>query len=169
MKQPSFFPKIDLEAAQLCFNKKQYEECLHVLAEPFLAELYLKNTFDFVDQLTEIQQVLIFHNYMVSQMNGGGCIQLLHNGYIGILIDLPEFYQKINLSKMAVIIDNIIKFYIINKASIDAELSVEEFAQLYSQFPEAESLDQQFMEELNETERVLSAYAIDHFPELGHS
>ncbi len=169
MKQPTFSPKINLEAAKTCFNESKYDECLQIFAEPFLEELYLKNTFDVFEQLTDIQQVMICYSYLVNQMNGGGCIQLLHNGYVGILIDLPEFFQKINLPKMAKTIHDIIKFYLLNKDAIDTELSVDEFAQLYAQFPEAEILDQQFMNELNYTDQQLASYALDHFSDLGQA
>jgi len=161
-----FLPAVSaklLKQKQASGNLEDYYE---LLAEPLHEELYRRQTFDFIDELSEGQQLLLSYDYVLMQVSQGGFIQLIQNGYIGLLLPMPAWLNMVDAPGMAKLIDDVLKVYVLNKNILDKETSVEEFAMLYNELPEFEILDQRF-EELNEqTIKKILAYASSHIEEF---
>jgi hypothetical protein len=142
------------------------EAFFSLLVEPLHEELYKRRTFDFMDELSEGQQLLLSFDYVRMQVGQGGFIQLIQNGYIGLLISMPEWLYMVHAPEMAKNIDDVIKVYVLNRELLDKQTTVEEFAKLYDELKEFEILDSQFQELHDETLHLMVAYAQTHMSEF---
>lgn len=138
------------------------EEVFEWLAEPIHEELYKKQDFTFIDQLSEAQQLLISYDYLRMQVLQGGFIQLIQNGYIGILPNMPDQLNGIKDKHMAKTLDDVLKVYVLNREILDKETSVEEFAKLYEEMQEFITLDEQFVHQHPETIHLIVDNAKAH-------
>jgi hypothetical protein len=159
MNKEFFLPSISDDAINEALNAEHPYILIEVLVEPLHEELYRRQSFDFLENLTEGQQLFLCFDYVMMQVKGGGFLQLLHNGYAGLLIDLPEQLNAIGAKKMSLIIDKVLQFFVSRKDAIEMEMSVEEFAKLYDQFPEINTLDQHFVDDYIEALKCMNDYA----------
>lgn len=161
-----FLPNIAhtaLSAAQASDDLFQYFD---LLTQPLHEELYKRKTFDFLDELSEGQQLFISYDYVQHQVMQGGFIQLIQNNYIGLLPDMPQWLTNVGAPQMAQLIDDVLKVYVLNKAIFDKANTVEEFVKLYDEFKEFEILDEQFRTHNIETITVMLAYATQHIQDF---
>lgn len=161
-----FLPVIDsnmLKAAQASGDLFQYFD---LLTQPLHEELYKKKTFDFFDELSEGQQLLLSYDYVQNQVLQGGFIQLIQNGYIGLLPDMPQWLTNMGANATAKLIDDVLKVYVLNKATFDQATSIEDFVKLYDELKEFELLDDQFRTFNTETLSIILAYATLHIQEF---
>jgi len=115
-----------------------------LLVQPLHEELYKKNDFNFLDELSDMQQLLLSYDYVRAQVGQGGFIQFLVNGYAPLLINMPEWLNKIGAAEMAQLIDDVLKVYVLNIDYIKKEISVEDFGKLYEELKEFEALDKRY-------------------------
>lgn len=137
-----------------------------LLVQPLHEELYRKQDFNFLDELSEGQQLLLSFDYVWMQVMQGGFIQLIQNGYIALLPPMPEWLNKIEDPEMAKLLDDVLKVYVLNRERLGKETTVEEFAALYEEFKEFEQLDEQFRALQEGTIRKILKYAGDHLLEF---
>src|SRR5690242_7629241 len=98
-----------------------------MLAQPLHEELYRRQDFTFLDELSEGQQLMLSYDYLRQQALQGGFIQLIQNGYIGLLPAMPAQLDMVGDHEMAQIIDDVLKVYVLNRELLDKETSVQEF------------------------------------------
>lgn len=131
---------------------------------PIHEELYKQQDFAFIETLSPGQELLLRYDYVRMQVVQGGFIQLLQNGYVGLLPPLPEMLTQVGAPEMAKVIDDVLRVFSLNNEALSKETTVEEFARLYDEFKEFEALDAAF-ERLNApTEIILVDYAL-RFPD----
>jgi len=160
--------KPQIRAAELKEKQQQgrEHEYFELLVEPLHEELFKRKDFGFLDELTEGQQLLLSYDYIRMQVMQGGFIQLIQNGYIGLLPPMPNWLFAINAGEMAAVIDDVLKVYVLNHELLEKETSVEEFAKLYDELKEFEIIDERF-EGLNEsTINKILAFATQHIGEF---
>ncbi len=138
------------------------EELFEFLVEPLHEELYKRQDFTFIDELSAGQQLLISYDYVRMQVLQGGFIQMIQNGYVGILPAMPEWLKMVKDRYMAKTIDDVLKVYVLNREMLDKQTSVEEFAKLYDELKEFETLDEQFMAQNDDTIKLITDYALAH-------
>ena len=140
----SFLPRIPAQVLKEKMASDDPVELFETLVEPIHEELYRRQDFTFIDQLSVGQQLLVSYDYVRMQVMQGGFIQLIQNGYIGILLPMPAWLQDIGADDMAKVIDDVLKVYVLNRSLLDKETTVEEFAKLYEELGEFAILDEQF-------------------------
>ena len=162
----NFLPLVDKEKINLAYKNLMYDEVYEMLVEPLHEELYKRQTFDFIDELSDGQQLLLAYDYLRTQVGQGGFIQFIQNGYIGLLPSMIEQLMKIGSKEMAVVLDDVLKVYVLNMEQLGRQTTVEEFAKLYEEFKEFEIIDQRYMELNLATEKNMLDYAIQHLNEF---
>ena len=166
MNKDFFLPSIDDDKLNEALSAEHPYHIMELFVEPLHEELYRRQSFDFMEELTEGQQLILCFDYVLMQVKGGGFLQLLHNGYAGLLIDLPEQFHAIDAPDMAELIDKVLQFFVPKKAMIEQEMSVEDFAKLYEQFPEINQLDERFLAIYLDALRKINDYIRHHIQEF---
>ena len=130
-----------------------------LLCQPLHEELYKRQDFNFVDELSEGQQIMVTYDYIRVQVGQGGFIQLIQNGYVLLLPNMPEWLQKVGANDMAKVIDDVLKVYVLNRELLDKDHSVEDFAKLYDELNEFEEIDKRFSQYDTTTIKSIVKYA----------
>jgi hypothetical protein len=162
----NFKPEI---AAALLKEKQQPGnelEYFELLVEPLHEELYKRRNFDFLNELTEGQQLLLSYDYVRMQVMQGGFIQLIQNRYIGLLPPMPNWLFAISAGEMAQVIDDVLKVYVLNNEMLEKETTVEEFAKLYEELKEFEIIDDRFAQLNESTIHKILVFATRHIDEF---
>jgi hypothetical protein len=162
----SFLPKIDNEKLKQTLAAGDDFVLFDLLAEPLHEELYRRQEFHFMDELTDGQQLILSYDYLRSQIAQGGFIQFLVNGYIGLLPEMPGWLQRMGADEMAQVVDDAIKVYVLNHDLFAKELSNEEFARLYEELKEFEIIDSRFAALNDVTIHIIMDYAKKHIDEF---
>lgn len=164
-----FLPKISLSELISLQEQDQTEAIFEQLVLPLHEELYKKQDFNFIETLSPGQELLIRYDYVRMQVLQGGFIQLIQNGYVNLLLSMPQMLKQVGSPKMAQLLDDVLKVFSLNYEGLSKETSVEEFAKLYEEYTEFEELDARFATENAATEKSIVAYALrfpDEFIEL---
>jgi len=161
-----FLPKVDPERLRNALTSSDGRILFELLVEPLHEELYRRQDFNFMDILTEGQQLILSYDYLLQQVEQGGFIQLLVNGYIGLLPDMPGWLQRVGAPEMAAVIDDVIKVYVLNVNLFDREMKPQEFARLYDELKGFEVLEDRFNLHKKATMEAIFTYAKAHLGEF---
>ncbi len=164
-----FLPKLSLSELIKLQEQNEIESVFEQLVLPIHEELYKKQDFAFIETLSPGQELLIRYDYIRMQVLQGGFIQLIQNGYINLLLAIPQMLNQVGAPEMAQLLDDVLKVYTLNCEELSKETTVEEFAKLYEEFTEFEALDARFSAENAQTEQAIVAYALrfpDEFMEI---
>ncbi|MBN8669820.1 MAG: DUF4375 domain-containing protein [Chitinophagales bacterium] len=161
-----FLPEVKAEALEAAKQAGDDNALWDMFIQPLHEELYRRQDFNFLDDLSEGQQLLISYDYVQMQVLQGGFIQLIQNGYIGLLPTMPGWLEVVGCHEMAKVIDNVLKVYVLNREELDKQTSVEEFARLYDEFQEFVTLDEDFHRLHPQVFTTLLQYAIHHTEEF---
>lgn len=112
------------------------------------------------------QHTLMAYNYLVGEVNNGGFIQLINNGYGPYIFESPlsETLREWGLVKTADIIDKAEKFYQKHKDEIAKEMSMEDFSKLYEKINDFKSLEDMFFE--TDESDIMKEYIEKHMDEF---
>lgn len=161
-----FLPAIDKNILDELLESKDENRLYDLLVTPLHEELYRRQDFNFMDDLSEGQQLLLAYDYLNTQVGQGGFIQFLVNGYIGLLPEMPGWLNVVGAHDMSQVIDDVIKVYVLNYNTFSNEKTPEEFAKLYDELKEFEILEERF-HQLNEaTIKAMMQYAKEHLDEF---
>lgn len=142
------------------------EELFDLLTQPLHMELYARGTFDFMDELSDGQQLFLAFDYIRMQVGQGGFIQLIQNGYIGLLPPAIEQLIMMGINEMAGVLDDVLKVFVLNREMLTRATSVEEFARLYEEFKEFEEIDERFARLSEKALKEMLRYAVTHTEEF---
>ena len=161
-----FLPSVDIDALKQAYADGDAEKFYDMLVQPLHEELYKRQTFEFMDDLSWGQQLLLAYDYMHMQVGQGGFIQFIQNGYIALLPSMIEQLHKLRAVEMAQVLDDVLKVYVLNREQLERTTTVEEFAKLYDEFREFEEIDKRYLLLHEPTTKMLLAYAHEHLGEF---
>lgn len=142
------------------------DEFFDLLVQPLHEELYKRQNFNFLDDLSAGQQLFLSFDYVQQQVNQGGFIQFLQNGYVSLLLPMPGWLTGMGAGDMAQVLDDVLKAYVTNIDKLDRETTVQEFARLYEELPEFTTLDERFKACQDDTMAKMLAYARDNMDDF---
>lgn len=161
-----FLPAVNSEAIINAKATGNYDELYDMLVQPLHEELYRRKTFDFLDELSEGQQLLLTYDYVRMQVGQGGFIQFIQNGYVALLPSMVEQLNKVGATDMAKVFDDVLKVYVLNREILSKATTVQEFVLLYEELKEFEGIDERY-NQLNKLTIVrMLQYALDHLDEF---
>jgi len=158
----NFLPVVDKQLILNAFEAGNYDEIYELLVQPLHEELYKRQNFDFIDELSPGQQLLLAYDYMRTQVGQGGFIQFIQNGYIGLLPNMIEQLYALGGNEMAKVLDDVLKVYVLNRDILNKSTTVEEFARLYDEFKEFEFIDAEYGRLNLPTEKIMLDYSVSH-------
>ncbi len=162
----SYLPEINKHELNTAFTQSDYDRLYELLAEPLHKELYQRQTFEFMDELSAGQQLLLAYDYLRTQVIQGGFIQFIQNGYVGLLPSLIEQLTMVGAGDMGQVLDDVLKVYVLNIDQLGRQTTVEEFAGLYEEFKEFEAIDKRFATLNLDTEKKMLHYAMTHLADF---
>jgi hypothetical protein len=155
--------KAALEAAKANDDKTVLWD---VLIQPLHEELYKTGTFDFFEDISDMQQLMLSYDYIEMQVWQGGFIQFIQNGYITLLPPMVGWLNDLGATDMAQVLDDVLKVYVLNRDILDKTTTVEEFALLYDELKEFEAIDERYAKCDAPTQELMLNYAITHLEEF---
>jgi Domain of unknown function (DUF4375) len=161
-----YLPQVSTKAVNEAKETGDYDMLYDMLAQPLHEELYRKRSFDFMDDLSDGQQLLLAYDYVRMQVGQGGFIQFLHNGYVGLLPSMIEQLMRVGAADMAKVFDDVLKVYVLNRDLIERSATVEEFALLYTELGEFEGIDERYTKLNAPTIVIMLDYAVQHLNEF---
>lgn len=161
-----FLPQVSMEAIRKAEASADRNELYDLLTQPLHEELYRRKTFDFLDDLSDGQQLLLAYDYTRMQVGQGGFIQFIQNGYIALLPSMIEQLYHIGANDMAKVMDDVLKVYVLNRELLGKPTTVEEFAQLYDELKEFEGIDDRFGQYNEPTIKLMLDYSLNHLDEF---
>lgn len=162
----NFLPFVNLVELNQAYSSGKSEIVYEMLAEPLHEELFNRQSFDFLDDLSWGQQLLLAYDYMHMQVMQGGFIQFIHNGYVSLLPSMIEQLYKLGASDMAMVLDDALKVYVLNRDLLERSTTVQEFAQLYGELKEFEGIDERYYQLNDATTQKLINYAVQNLNEF---
>lgn len=158
----NFLPAIDKNDVTKAYSDGDLDHVYELLVEPLHVELYKRQTFEFMDELSAGQQLLLAYDYLRTQVVQGGFIQFIQNGYVGLLPSLIEQLNLVGAKEMADVLDDVLKVYVLNIDQLGKQTTVDEFARLYDEFKEFEQIDSRYAALNLETEKKMLTYAMNN-------
>lgn len=159
----TFLPKITKTLWTHLVDTQDQDGLFDLVTQPLHEELYRRQDFKFMDELSPAQQMLLAYDYIQSQVLQGGFLQLIQNKYISLLLPAIEGLEHTTRDQeMIPVLDDVLKVYVLNQEALDRETSVDEFAALYQEFKEFEILDEKFSTLHSETMKKITGYISAH-------
>lgn len=121
-------------------------------------------TSESMQQLNSDQITLLAYCTYREEVMDGGHVQLIHNGY-GPFIFLNPFAKAMRLwgaKEFSKLVYRGRKFYEENSGALTAECSDAEFMAMFEQYPEADDLDDEFIEMEEEVTGIVAKYIDEH-------
>ena len=118
--------------------------------------------------LNGMQHTLLGYHFFREEINEGGFIQLIQNGY-GPYFFLNPFAKAVRLmgakdfSKLIYEAKNI---YDANRADLEKDCTDDEFMAMYEQYEAFDDLEEQFMDMEEEVTEVIARYVDEHLEEF---
>jgi hypothetical protein len=162
----NFLPSIKVSVFATIQTADNQKELYDLLVDPLHEELYNRQTFDFLSELSWGQQLILSTDYMQMHVGQGGFIQFIHNGYVSLLPNMIEQMYQLNEAAMANLLDDVLKIYVLNRDLIESATSVQEFAKLYDELKEFEEIDTRYQQLIKPFTINMLQYAANNINEF---
>ena len=117
------------------------------------------------------QHTLLGYHFFREELNVGGFVQLIQNGYGPYIFDNPfaKAMRLFGLKEFSKLIYAAKKIYDANKADLEKERDDDEFMAMYEQYEEFDDLEEEFMEMEEFVTAKLAEYVdepLEYFAEI---
>lgn len=121
-----------------------------------------------MQQLNADQITLLAYCIYREEVMDGGHVQLIHNGY-GPFIFLNPFAKAMRLwgaKEFSKLVYSGRKFYEANGKALTVDCSDDEFMAMFEQYPEADDLDDEFIEMEEDVTETVARYIDEHLSDF---
>jgi len=164
----NFLPTINEDVFAALQHTENQKDLYDMLVDPLHEELYRRQTFEFLSDLSWGQQLLLTADYMQMHVGQGGFIQFIHNGYIALLPNMIEQLYLLNEEDFAKLLDDVLKIYVLNRELIESATSVQDFAKLYDELKEFEQIDARYQLLIKPFTKKLLHFAANNISEFAN-
>ena len=146
-----------IEAAE-----KGMDEFLKLFTDAYLEALGGDITPDNMDRLNGYQHTLLALRFFTGEINEGGFVQLIQNGYGGYLFSNPvaKALRLMGAKGLSKILYKAKEIYDVHREELERETTEEEFMAMYVDFEQFDELEEKFFY-LEEEELALIAHYVD--------
>lgn len=145
------------------------DEFLQVFIDAYEKEIGGELTAEAMTRLNGYQLSLLAYHHFRREVNEGGFIQLIYNGYGGFIFENPfaKAMRLMGAKEFSKLVYSARKIYDANKKELTREKTDEEFMATYEQFEEFDDLEEEFMEMEEFVTATLAAYVDEHIEDFG--
>ena len=121
-----------------------------------------------MQQLSVAQITLLAYDILHEEVMDGGFVQLIYNGYGGVIVDNPvaKVRRDWGWRDLAKLLFAVRKLYKEYGEKIQRECSDDEFMAMFEQFPEFDDYDDEFVENEEDWTEAVARYVDEHIEEF---
>lgn len=145
------------------------DEFLQVFTDAYLDALGGNLTAENMTLLNGNQHTLLAYRFLTEELNQGGFVQLIQNGYGGYIFGNPtaKALKQFGAAEMAKIIYKAKEIYDANREALERETTEDEFTAMYVDFEVFDELEERYFEIEEQQTALIAAYVDEHIEEFG--
>ena len=147
--------------------KKEPIDYINLYTDAYLAEVDNELSADNMHKLNGHQHALLAYRYFREEVNYGGFVQLIQNGYGGYIFDNPtaKALKIFGANGTAKIIYRAKEIYDANRKELERETTDDEFNAMYVDFEVFDEIEEQYFQ-IEKTQTEIIAKHVDDNREL---
>ena len=144
--------------------EKGMDEFLKVFTDAYLDALGGNLTAENMHLLNGNQHTLLAYRFFFDEVQQGGFVQLIQNGYGGYIFDNPvaKALKLYGAAEMTKIVYKAKEIYDANKEELERETTEEEFTAMYVDFEQFDELEERYFMIEEEQTAIIAAYVDEH-------
>ena len=152
-----------IEAAE-----KGMDEFLKLFTDSYLEALGGDITNENITMLNGYQHTLLALRFFIEEVNEGGFVQLIQNGYGGYVLDNPtaKSLKLMGAKKFSKILYKAKDIYEKHRTELERETTEEEFMAMYEQFEQFDELEESFFYVEEEETLIIAQYVDDNIEDF---
>ncbi len=141
---------------------------LKVFTDAYLEALGGDITAENMEQLNGYQHTLLALRFFSEEVNQGGFVQLIQNGYGGYIFDNPvaKALRQMGAGGLSKILYKAKEIFDANRAELERETTEEEFAAMYVDFEQFDELEEKFFYIEEEEIRIIAQYVDENLEDF---
>lgn len=148
--------------------EKGMDEFLKVFTDAYIEALGDEMNEESMNRLNGYQHTLLAYRYFTDELNVGGFIQLIQNGYGGYIFDNPtaKALRMMGAKGISKLIYKAKEIFDKHREELERETTEEEFMAMYEQFEQFDDLEEKFMEIEEEETAIIAHYVDEHIEDF---
>ena len=148
--------------------EKGMDEFLKVFTDAYIEALGDEMNEESMNRLNGYQHTLLAYRYFTDELNVGGFIQLIQNGYGGYIFDNPtaKALRMMGAKWISKLIYKAKEIFDKHREELERETTEEEFMAMYEQFEQFDDLEEKFMEIEEEETAIIAHYVDEHIEDF---
>ena len=148
--------------------EKGMDEFLKVFTDAYIEALGDEMNEESMNRLNGYQHTLLAYRYFTDELNVGGFIQLIQNGYGGYIFDNPtaKALRMMGAKGISKLIYKAKEIYYKHRDELERETTEEEFMAMYEQYEQFDELEEKFMEIEEEETAIIAHYVDEHIEDF---
>jgi hypothetical protein len=148
--------------------EKGMDEFLKIFTDAYLEALGGDITNDNINILNGYQHTLLALRFFIEEVNEGGFVQLIQNGYGGYVLDNPtaKSLKQIGAKGFSKILYKAKDIFEKHRAELERETTEEEFMAMYEQFEQFDELEEKFFYIEEEETLIVAQYVDDNIEDF---
>jgi len=144
------------------------DEFLKVFTDAYLEALGGDITAENMDLLNGYQHTLLALRFFSEEVNEGGFVQLIQNGYGGYIFDNPvaKALKLMGATGLSKILYKAKEIYDAHREELERETTDEEFAAMYVDFEQFDELEEKFFYIEEEEIQLIAQYVDEHLEDF---
>ena len=144
--------------------EKGMDEFLKVFTDSYLEALGGDITAENIDRLNGYQHTLLAFRFFKQEVNQGGFVQLIQNGYGGYIFNNPvaKALKQMGAKKISKILYKAKDIYDAHREELERETTEEEFMTMYSEYEVFDELEEKFFYIEEEETQIIAQYVDEY-------
>jgi len=144
------------------------DEFLKVFTDAYLEAVGGDICAENMDKLNGYQHTLLALRFFTEEINEGGFVQLIQNGYGGYIFDNPvaKALKQMGAKALSKIIYKAKEIFDAHRAELERETTEEEFNAMYVDFEQFDELEEKFFYLEEEEIDIIAVYVDEHIEDF---
>ena len=141
-------------------SSKSDFELIKLFTDKYMTEIDSKITAENMQKLNGHQHALLAYRFFWEEINHGGFVQLIQNGYGGYIFDNPtaKAWKLFGAEKTAKLIYKAKEIFDANRKELERETSDEEFNAMYVDFEVFDEIEEHYYSVEKEQTAIIAQY-----------
>ncbi|MDR1743807.1 MAG: DMP19 family protein [Dysgonamonadaceae bacterium] len=147
---------------------KGMDEFLKTFTDAYLSAVGSNLNVDAMDKLNAYQHTLLAYRFLSDEINEGGFVQLIQNGYGGYIFGNPvaKALKLFGAVEMGKLLYKAKEIYEVHRERLERETSDDEFMAMYEEFEAFDDLEEQFFTIEEETTATIARFVDENLSEF---